>query len=95
MHDPVSGDRRTSLITPWEFEGGRYLISGRGESSWARMLRAAGKAGLKLGRRTEEITVVELDEEEKLPILRWYATFRVEAESDDDLRGLPVFKIDG
>jgi hypothetical protein len=95
-HDPDSGNRRTSLITPREFEGGRYLVSGGGESRWVRGLRATGEAELKLGRRTEEITVVELDDEEKLPVLRWYATCEIEAEgkSDKDLLKLPVFKID-
>jgi hypothetical protein len=64
-------------------------------------LRETGKARLKLGRRTEQVTAVELDDDEKLPILRWHAdtTFRIEAESDDELRKLapqyPVFKLGG
>jgi hypothetical protein len=97
LHDPATGQQRKSLITPWDFEGSRYFVSGSGESSWVRGLRATGKAQLKLGRHTEDIRVAELDQEEKLPVLRWYATFRIEAENEDALREMaprhPVFKL--
>jgi hypothetical protein len=97
LRDPATGNRRKSLITPWEFEGGRYFISGSGESRWVRGLRATGEAQLKLGRHTEDLKVEELDQEEKLPVLRWYATFRIEAEDDEALRKMapdyPVFKL--
>jgi hypothetical protein len=98
LHDPDSGKRRSYLITPWEFEGGRYFISGTGEAGWVRALRATGKAQLKLGRRAAEVRVVELDDEAKLPILRGYPKARLGVESDDDLRDLapqyPVFRVE-
>jgi hypothetical protein len=98
LRDPATGRQRKSLITPWDFEGSRYFVSGSGDSNWVRGLRAAGKAQLKRGRHTEDVRVAELDQEEKLPVLRWYATFRIEAESEDALREMapryPVFKLD-
>ena len=95
--DP-SGKQHTSGITPWSFEGGRYLISGHGERSrWVRFLRADGKAQLRFGRHSEKISVEELGIEEKLPILRWYATKRLEVGSDEELVArapdLPVFRV--
>jgi hypothetical protein len=95
--DPESGKKRQSLITPWDFEGGRYFVSGSGESRWVRALRTTGRAQLKLGGHVEDIAVRELDDEEKLPVLRWYASFRIQADTDEDLRRLapdyPVFEI--
>ena len=43
MDHPVTGQRRKSLITPWDFEGSRYFVSGSGESSWVRGLRATAR----------------------------------------------------
>lgn len=93
-----TGKQHTSGITPWSFEGRRYLISGKGErSQWVRLLRAEGKAQLRVGRHIEKIVVEELGFEEKLPILRWYATKRLEVESDEELVArapdLPVFRV--
>lgn len=97
LEDPHTGKKRTSLITPWEHEGGRYFISGSGESRWVRALRKTGRAQLKLGRRVEDIRTVELTDDEKLPVLRWYASFRIQAETEEDLRRLapdyPVFAV--
>jgi hypothetical protein len=95
--DPT-GKQHITGITPWDFNGGRYLISGTGElSRWVRFLRAEGKAQLRVGRHTENIIVEELGIEEKVPILRWYATKRLEVESDEELVArapeLPVFRV--
>ena len=37
-----TGDRQEIPVMPVEHQGGRYLVSVRGESEWVRNLRAAG-----------------------------------------------------
>lgn len=45
---------------PFEFEGARYLVSGRGNTSWARNLRAAGWGELRMHGRVEPFRAVEV-----------------------------------
>jgi deazaflavin-dependent oxidoreductase (nitroreductase family) len=45
---------------PFEFEGARYLVSGRGNTSWARNLRAAGRGELRMHGRVEPFRAVEV-----------------------------------
>src|SRR5947208_16253146 len=52
-------------VNPVEVEGTRYLVAPRGETQWARNLRAAGVAELRVGRRREQIRVTELADEAK------------------------------
>ena len=47
-------------MTACENSGRCGLISPFGEVSWVRNLRAAGRATITVGRRTEEVTAVEL-----------------------------------
>ena len=55
-------------VIPVEHEGSRYIVSTRGESDWARNLRAAGR--VELGSRTLRATEVPV--EERAPILEAY-----------------------
>jgi deazaflavin-dependent oxidoreductase (nitroreductase family) len=55
-----SGLPRTTPVTLCEYAGRRGLISPFGETDWARNLRAAGQATISLGRKTEEVTAVEV-----------------------------------
>jgi hypothetical protein len=55
-----------------EHGGHRYLVSARGEGQWVRNLRAAGTGELRLGRRTEAFRGRELEDDEKVPVLRAY-----------------------
>jgi hypothetical protein len=50
----------------------RYLVAPRGNTEWVRNLRAAGGGELRLGRRTEHFTAVELPDADKAPVLRAY-----------------------
>lgn len=45
---------------PFEFEGARYLVSGRGNTAWARNLRAAGWGELRMHGRVEPFRAVEV-----------------------------------
>ena len=52
--------RTTPLGRPFEHAGARYLVSGRGETHWARNLRAAGRGELRIHGVTEGFRAVEI-----------------------------------
>ena len=103
-----SGEPRRTPVNLLDFEGERYLVAPRGETQWARNLRASGEGRLLVGRRSERFTATELPDEEKAPVLRAYLKrwkFEVGVffdgvrpdSSDDELRGAapkhPVFRL--
>lgn len=67
-----SGELRHTPINLLEFEGERYLVAPRGETQWARNLRASGEGRLLVGRRSESFGAVELGDDQKAPVLRAY-----------------------
>jgi deazaflavin-dependent oxidoreductase (nitroreductase family) len=67
-----SGVRRTTPVNLLEVQGQRYLVAPRGQTQWARNLRAAGGGELRLGRRVETVRVAELADDDKPPVLRAY-----------------------
>jgi deazaflavin-dependent oxidoreductase (nitroreductase family) len=67
-----SGRWRTAPVNPLEFEGSRYLVAPRGETHWARNLRASGEGELRLGRKRERIHAEEVPEEKRPPIIAAY-----------------------
>jgi len=67
-----SGQPRRTPVNLLELEGERYLVAPRGETQWARNLRASGEGRLLAGRRSESFTAVELGDEQKPPVLRAY-----------------------
>jgi deazaflavin-dependent oxidoreductase (nitroreductase family) len=103
-----SGKTRTTVVNLLDVDGTQYLVAPRGTTEWVRNLRAAGGGDLAVGRRVEPFQARELDDHEKLPVLRAYLdrwAFEVgrffdglSAESpDDDLRaaaaGFPAFEV--
>lgn len=70
----TSGEWRTTPVNPLTFQGERYLVSPRGETQWVRNIRVAGGGELRLGRGAEPITVTEVADPDKPPILRAYLT---------------------
>jgi deazaflavin-dependent oxidoreductase (nitroreductase family) len=103
-----TGQPRRTVVNVLEVDGERYLVAPRGETHWVRNLRTAGGATLQVGRRVEDVTAVELDDAQKLPVLRAYLQrwawevgrfFEgLDAESDDAaLRaaapGFPAFRL--
>jgi deazaflavin-dependent oxidoreductase (nitroreductase family) len=68
----TSGQPRSTVVNVLTLDGERYLVAPRGQAQWVRNLRAAGVATLRVGRRTEPVTAVELDDEAKLAVLRAY-----------------------
>ena len=69
-----SGAPRTTPVTLVEEGGRRWLVAPYGEVAWVRNLRAAGKATLARGGRTQQIAIREVNVEEAAPVLKLYAT---------------------
>ncbi|WP_232667142.1 nitroreductase family deazaflavin-dependent oxidoreductase [Pseudonocardia sp. TRM90224] len=103
-----SGEWRTVPVNLLTLDGRRYLVAPRGHTQWVRNMRAAGGGELRLGRRAEPFTVAELDDADKLPVLRAYLKrwgwevgrfFEgvTASATDDELRaiasGFPVFRV--
>ena len=103
-----SGEWRTVPANPLTLDGQRYLVAPRGHTQWVRNLRVVGEGELRLGKKTEPFTAVELADEEKPLILREYLRKwawevgrffeNVDAKSSDErlleiAPGFPVFRI--
>ncbi|GID91529.1 nitroreductase family deazaflavin-dependent oxidoreductase [Amorphoplanes digitatis] len=67
-----SGEVRTTVVNLLTHEGERYLVAPRGHTQWVRNLRAAGEGELRLGRRAERFTPVEIADADKAPLIRLY-----------------------
>jgi deazaflavin-dependent oxidoreductase (nitroreductase family) len=67
-----SGEVRTTVVNLFTHEGERYLLAPRGHTQWVRNLRATGEGELRLGRRTERFTPVEIEDADKPPLIRLY-----------------------
>ena len=68
----TSGAWRTTPVNLLELDGKRYLVAPRGETQWVRNMRAAGGGELRVGRRTEPFTAIELADADKPRVLRAY-----------------------
>jgi len=84
---------------PFEWNGNRYLVSPRGETHWARNLRAAGEADLRARGRREHIHVVEVQGAERDTVVTTYASTitcncRQSMELLPDPADHPVFRIE-
>ena len=67
-----SGVARTTVVNLLDHGGRRYLVAPRGETEWVRNLRAAGTGELRVGRRVESFTYVEIADADKVEVLRTY-----------------------
>ena len=68
-----SGEPRRVPVNLLDLDGGRYLVSARGEGEWVRNVRAAdGHLDLLLGHRREHAVATELADADKVPVLRAY-----------------------
>jgi deazaflavin-dependent oxidoreductase (nitroreductase family) len=68
----TSGQWRETPVNLLTYEGQKYLVAPRGHTQWVKNLRAAGEGELRVGRRTEAFTAVELADAEKPPVIRAY-----------------------
>ncbi|MQY23145.1 nitroreductase family deazaflavin-dependent oxidoreductase [Nocardia macrotermitis] len=67
-----SGEWRTTLVNVLTTDGRRYLVAPRGHTQWVRNLRVSGAGELRLGRKSEAFTAIELSDADKIPVLRAY-----------------------
>jgi len=104
----TSGLPRSTPVNLLTYDGQSFLVAPRGHTQWVRNLRVAGEGELKVGRRTQHFTAVEVPDEQKVEILRAYLK-RWKAEvgiffggvgaksPDEDLRRIapnhPVFRV--
>jgi deazaflavin-dependent oxidoreductase (nitroreductase family) len=104
-----SGEWRSTPVNVLTSDGTRYLVAPRGETQWVRNLRASGGEGeLVLGKKVEPFHAVEVPDEEKIDILRYYLKrWKMEvgqffdgvsaSSPEEDLRRIapdhPVFRI--
>ena len=60
------------LGVPLELDGNRYLVAGRGNTNWARNLRAAGEGALRSHGHVEEFQAIELTGVERERVIAEY-----------------------
>jgi deazaflavin-dependent oxidoreductase (nitroreductase family) len=104
-----TGQPRRTPVNLLDLDGTAYLVSPRGHGQWVRNVRANdGRLDLLLGRRRSDYVATELDDTEKVEVLRAYlrrwkaevGTFfgGVDADSgDEELAAIahrhPVFRL--
>lgn len=104
----TSGEWRQTPVNLLRYDNGDYLVSPRGHTQWVKNLRVSAQGRLRVGKRTQPFTAVELSDDEKPPLLRAYLKkwkFEVGAffagvgpdSSDDELLRIapdhPVFRV--
>ena len=67
-----SGEWRQTPVNMLRYDGTDYLVAPRGHTQSVTNLRASGQGRLRVGRRTEPFTGVELADDEKPALLRAY-----------------------
>ena len=60
-------------MTPFQFDGGLYVVAGYPGADWAANARAAGTGTLSRGRRSRPVKIVELTAAQARPILRAFS----------------------
>jgi hypothetical protein len=106
--DPDSGEMHSTPLHVLEMDGGRYVVSTKGESGWVRGLRASGQGRLTRGKESEDVAGIEVPEAERPPIISAYlqsfwkdskGQFAVDSPdaSEEELRQIapqhPVFRL--
>ena len=103
-----SGEWRTTPVNLLTVDDAQYLVAPRGHVQWTHNMRAAEGGELRLGKKVEAFTAVEVADDDKAPLLRAYLK-RWKAEvgvffngvgpgsSNEELRRIapdhPVFRI--
>ncbi len=68
----ASGRKYTMPVLPLEYEGRRYLVAPRGNTHWARNLRAVGEGELRLRGRTIHFKATEIPAAQRAPLVAAY-----------------------
>jgi deazaflavin-dependent oxidoreductase (nitroreductase family) len=67
-----SGEWRQTPVNLLRHEGRDYLVAPRGHTQWVKNMRVSGGGRLRVGRRTQPFTAVELTDDDKPALLRAY-----------------------
>ncbi len=96
-----SGRTRTTMARPVTFGGKRYLVAIRGETQWARNLRAAGQAVMEEKGRQSHIRATEVFGDERKAVVeaflassKYTETRRIMSEILPHHTQHPVFRIE-
>jgi len=68
-----TGKPRSTPMTPFEHDGGLYVVAGYPGADWASNARAAGAGTLSRGRSSRRVKIVEIDAAQSRPVLRTFA----------------------
>jgi deazaflavin-dependent oxidoreductase (nitroreductase family) len=68
-----TGKPRSTPMTPFEHDGGLYVVAGYPGADWASNARAAGAGTLSRGRKSRRVKIIELTTAESRPVLRTFA----------------------
>lgn len=68
----TSGEWRSNPVNVLSYNGDQYLVAPRGITQWVRNLRVAGNGELRVGRKVQAFEATELDDSEKVEVLRAY-----------------------
>ena len=68
-----TGKPRSTPMTPFEHDGGLYVVAGYPGADWASNARAAGAGTLSRGRKSRAVRIVELSPGDAGPVLRSFA----------------------
>jgi deazaflavin-dependent oxidoreductase (nitroreductase family) len=94
-----SGEWRTVPVNVLELDGQRYLVAPRGDTQWARNLRATGRGELRGRGRAEPFRATEVPDHEKPRVIkaylaRWENQVRRQFETLPNAADHPVFRIE-
>jgi hypothetical protein len=68
----ASGRTYTMPVLPLDYEGRRYLVAPRGNTHWARNLRAVGEGELRLGGQRIHFNATEIPASQRAPLIAAY-----------------------
>lgn len=104
----TSGQPRSVPVNLLPLDGAQFLVAPRGNTQWVRNARAAGQAELRVGRRVEQVRLVEMPAADRVPVLRVYlrrwgwevgrfveglTSTSTDAELAAAAPGMPVFRV--
>jgi len=68
----TTGEWRTTPVNLLTLDDEHFLVAARGHTQWVRNLRVAGSGELRVGKRTDRFRATEVDDADKVPVLRAY-----------------------
>ena len=94
-----TGEIRRVPVIPVDHDGARYLVSPRGETQWARNLRAAGEGELRSRQGQERFRAIEVPVADRPQVIAAYQAVAGRAVASffttlPDPADHPVFRLD-